>query len=250
MPCTGSRGPGAPLALGASGAILLAALASLLGISSSAAQPQIPSSFYGSVTIDGKPPPDGAEVRGLIDGIDCTQLGADYKGTVRIGNTAAYVIHVMHEVQKPGCGTTGKTVTFTIGGRPAAQTAQWKQGPQELNLNAGSGEPLQLPTSTPTVSLSPAQAAATATEAAKRTPRAGLTALPTGDASLGGVGGQDGTAGSGANDGEFPLLAVLLIVLGIIGVTGTAAGVALSRRSARTSATATGASDHGPHEID
>src|SRR5512144_3014911 len=138
------------------------------GSANAAAQPQLPSSFFGTASIDGKPPPNGTQVRGLIDGVDCTQ--GDAAGTALDGGVAEYVIHVMHESQKPGCGNDTKTVTFTIGGRPAAQTAKWKVGPQELNLNAGSGAPVALPTATATVPGVPPGAATTAAGASATRP--------------------------------------------------------------------------------
>jgi len=133
------------------------------------AQPQVPAVFYGTATVDGRPVPDGTEVRAYIDGKDCTQLGPTYRGTVTIGGVSAYSIAVLHEWQEPGCGAPGKIVRFTIGGEPANETGRWEFGAQELNLNAGSGPPLPLPTATPT----PTPTA---------TPRAEVTRLPTDDA--------------------------------------------------------------------
>ncbi len=133
------------------------------------AQPQVPAVFYGTATIDGRPVPDGTEVRAYIDGKDCTQLGPSYRGTVTIGGVSAYSIAVLHESQEPGCGAPGKTVRFTIGGEPANETGRWEFGAQELNLNAGSGTPLPLPTATPTPVPTPTTSRA-------------ATALPTDDA--------------------------------------------------------------------
>lgn len=122
----------------------------LSGLDSVAGQPQVPANFYGSVSVDGKPVPDGTEVLAFIDGKDCTQRGPSFRGTITIDGVSAYSIAVVHESQLPGCGAPGKTVTFTIGGRPAIQTATWQFGPQQVDLSAGTGDPVQLPTSTPT----------------------------------------------------------------------------------------------------
>jgi len=199
-----------------------------------AAQPQVPSTFYGSVAVDGKPVPDGTEIRGYVDGLDCTQLGPTYRGTIIGGGVSAYLINVVHETQKPGCGKPGKTITFTIGGRAAVQTAPWQQGPQQVNLSAGQGEPPALPTATPTLPLAPTEVAATATEQAKFTPRPAGT-LPTDEAPIvtgGRGGGADPNArpAPSAQDDSMPVIYVLLIVLAAIVVTGIAAGVALGRR--------------------
>ncbi len=205
-----------------------------------AAQPQVPSTFYGSAAIGGEPVPDGTEVRGYVAGLDCTQLGPSYRGSMTEGGVSVYIINVMHESQKAGCGTPGKTVTFTVGGRPAAPTAEWKQGPQQVNLNAGSGQAPELPTATPTRALAPSEVAATATEQAKYTPKPATT-LPTDEVVIaahtrtaaGGVEGQGGADDPEAAEGDGLALGyVLLVALGAIVLTGAAIGLALSRRAA------------------
>lgn len=215
----------------------LAALAlfvlALGGASHASAQPLIPATFYGSASIDGKPVPDATEVRGFIDGKDCTQA-SEHKGTLRDGAVSAYTISVMHESQSPGCGSEGRSVTFTIGGRAAGQTATWKSGPQRLDLNSGSGQPLLLPTSSaPT--LGPTQVAATATEVAKFTPKPAGT-LPTDDVSLARTpGGASAAANSPlaeGGDSGTPLLLWLLGAALLLAAVGGAVGVALSRRPA------------------
>jgi hypothetical protein len=200
------------------------------------AQPQVPSTVYGSVAVDGKPVPDGTEIRGFVDGLDCTQLGPTYRGTITDGGVSVFLINVVHETQKPGCGKPGKIVTFTIGARTAVQSALWQQGPQQLNLSAGQGEPPALPTPTPTRPLAPTEAAATATEQAKFTPKPAGT-LPTDEVQIvtgtRAVGADPGVIPPAAGKGEsFPVVYVLLIVLAAIVLTGTAAGVALGRRGA------------------
>lgn len=122
----------------------------LCGSAPVAAQPQVPANFYGSVSVDGKPVPDGTEVLAFIDGKDCTQRGPSFRGTITVAGVSAYSIAVLHESQVPGCGAPGKTVTFTVAGRPATQTATWQFGPQQVDLSVGTDEPIPLPTSTPT----------------------------------------------------------------------------------------------------
>ncbi|MGE5596055.1 MAG: hypothetical protein ACM3S1_08480 [Hyphomicrobiales bacterium] len=158
---------------------VVAAIAAGFAALNALAQPQIPATFYGSASIDGQPVPDGTAVRAFIDGKDCTQGGASYKGTVTDGGVSAYTISVMHESQAEGCGRDGKTITFTIGGRDAAQTATWAIGPHRLDLNAGAGEPQPLPTPTPTPTLDPTRAIeATATAAATLTPAPSTSPVP------------------------------------------------------------------------
>ena|SRR5487761_1897483 len=231
---TANRGRARPLiiavlAIAAAGSLHTGALATFQ-------QPQIPATFYGSASIDGKPVPDGTEVRGFIGGTDCTQGGPNYHGTITDAGVAAYVIEVVHDSQVPGCGQRGKRVTFTIGGRPAGQTAAWEPGPHHLDLNAGSGQPEPLPTNTAIPTVSTAQAAATATAAAKFTPRPPGT-LPTDAVTLSGT-KQPGTAAQSATPGGAASGAgggapVVLIILGgvvVLAVLGAVAGLALSRR--------------------
>ncbi len=58
-------------------ALLLAAVAVSAGIAPppprASAQPALPSTFYGTASIDGRAPDAKAEVRGFVDGRDCTQ---------------------------------------------------------------------------------------------------------------------------------------------------------------------------------
>ncbi|MFN8507301.1 MAG: hypothetical protein U0547_07025 [Dehalococcoidia bacterium] len=237
------------------GLFALGALVAMGGRAS--AQPSLPSTFYGTASIDAKLPPPTAEVRGYIDGRDCTQ---GERGTTPVfieNGVAQYVIHVMHETQAPGCGREGKTVTFTVGGRETGQSAVWKTGVQELNLNAGAGAPLPLPTATPT----PPAPSPTAT------PRVGTpgtpiqpppivaSAIPTDDIPLPfgsqaartsvtprapGAGSvtpeAGGTAVPGANeggDGESSGLPYLLGGLALLVAGGAAGGVVLARQRAK-----------------
>lgn len=154
-----SRRPFLAFAVGA--ATVLAA--SLAGPAlPAAAQPSLPATFFGTASIDGAAPRAGAEVRGFVDGKDCTQGAPGERSIVIEGGIGKYVIHVVHESQIPGCGREGKTVTFTIDGRPAGQSAKWKAGPQPLDLNAGPGSPVPLPTDVPTVAPPPATPRSTA----------------------------------------------------------------------------------------
>jgi hypothetical protein len=192
------------------------------------AQPQVPASFYGTVSADGKPVADGASVFAFIDGKDCTQPGA--RGAIRQGGASVYVLSVMHESQAAGCGLEGKTITFLVGDRPAAQGATWRPGLQHLDLNAGAGEPVPMP---PETSSTPnaVDRLATATEQAKFTPKAGVP--PTDNVTFDKTpipGQQAGGSGGGAS----PLL-LLGIGAVVVAALGAAGGLALSRRSGRQS---------------
>lgn len=237
------------------GLFALGAVAAMGGTAS--AQPALPSTFYGTASIDGKLPPVTAEVRGYIDGRDCTQ---GERGTTPVyieNGVAQYVIHVMHETQAPGCGREGKTVTFTVGGRETGQAAAWKTGVQELNLNAGSGTPLPLPPATPT----PPAPSATATPRVStpgtpiQPPPIVASAIPTDDIPLPfgsqaartsvtprapgarSVTPEDSeTAGPAARegrDGEASGLPYLVGGLALLVAGGAAGGMVLARRKAK-----------------
>jgi hypothetical protein len=213
------------------------------------AQPQIPATFFGSASIDGRPVDDGTEVRGYIDGKDCTQPGPAYQGTVTDGGVSAYSIVVMHESQEPGCGSEGKTVTFTVGGQAAEQTSPWSTGsPIRLDLNAGAGQPIPLPTPTPSPTIDPARPTATtqpptsAGEASPAlTPRTGTP--PTDDIELPGTPGPPGEPTSipvrEADDDNEDGTTVAVVLGGgllVLALAGGAAGYLLSRRGRGTGA--------------
>lgn len=125
-----------------SGLVLaLAILAPLLAAAPShvRAQVAVPATFYGSVSIDGAPVPDGTEVRAHINGLDCTQQSAGHRGTVTEDGVSQYSVEVMHESQQAGCGRDDAPVQFTVAGQVAAPEAVWRSGPQQLDLEVSSG---------------------------------------------------------------------------------------------------------------
>jgi hypothetical protein len=216
------------------------------------AQPSPPSTFFGSATIDGASVPDGSDVRGYIDGKDCTQTGQGLRGTVFDAGTSAYVISVMHESQEPGCGKAGATVTFTVAGRATGQTATWKAGAQRLDLNAGSGAPVPLPTATPTPPVTPPPAAAppspavvtgqsnggTASPPAPAAASSTAVALPSGSPPVDNINlpfGQQGprppvtSPGATPNDGGSGAWIAVGIVVALLVAAGGGGGVLLAR---------------------
>ena len=207
--------------------ILLPLAAALLaaGAAAAAAQPQLPATVYGSVTIDGQPAPTGTEVRAFIGATDCTQAAPGERLTFRDGNATAYVVTVLHESQRPGCGRTGAVITFTVDGRPALQSVAWEPGPIRLDLSLGSPTVIPLPTPSPTVPGGPSPS-----------PRPAPTGPPpTDDITLPGTlvpsppdaraAGDPGSSGSGA-----PLWPWLMGGLFVIAGGAAAAAVALRRR--------------------
>jgi hypothetical protein len=194
------------------------------------AQPGFPGSFYGSVAVDGRPVPDGTAIRGHIDGVDCTQLGENYRTTVTIDGVAQYAIEVLHESEREGCGDEGKVVEFFVDGVRARETAEWRAGVTKVDLNVGEGTGPTLAPPSPTSTLEPTAAAATATEAAQFTPLTGTP--PTDDVTVPGTtpgastleppstGGGDGSGGG--------VLVLGAIIVGLLAI-GAAGGLAVSR---------------------
>lgn len=216
---------------------LLACAAALAVVSVALAQPQVPATFYGSVTVDGAPAPSGTEVRGLVDGVDCTQAPPGQRPVFQDGATTAYVAYVVHDSQRAGCARAGSRVSFTIGGRPAVQTAVWQPGPIRLDLSTGNQPPIPLPSPDGTV----------ASQLQTVTAESGTAAAPTSDATLSRPTGTPPTddvrfdqtpqpPGSGAEDpaptadGGSSVLPVLVSVLLVLGLGAGAAGYLLSRR--------------------
>jgi hypothetical protein len=211
------------------GVFVLSGLA-MAGVAS--AQPAVPATFYGTVVVDGHLVPDGTEIRGWVGDRDCTQDGPAFRGSVTVDGSSQYSIEVMHESQEPGCAADGVEVRFTIGGQPAHQVALWRSGPQRVDLNAGVGDPADLPTPTATPTLVPADAGTTGTAEARFTPIIGETP-PLDDVDrndvvrgTGGSGAQGLEAESPANsreeDGEDGVVlwmvagVIVLIIIGVV----------------------------------
>lgn len=132
----------APLSL-----IALAAVAVLAGLvgghsqqaSAQAVPPSPPATFYGTVTGI----PAGSKVIAVVvSGSTTVACGEGTVGTE--GSQTVYVVDVIHESQRTGCGAPGRTVRFYVPGSPptapgrlAAETGTWNMGPVERNLTIG-----------------------------------------------------------------------------------------------------------------
>ena len=115
-------------------------MAILLSLPSAAsAQKVIPHVFLGSATINGSPAADGTVVAAIVEGRQIVAKSV---------SDGSYPVLL---VEPDGENFTGKTVTFTIGGFAASETAFWIQGEvTELNLNAtpAPGTPTPTPAAT------------------------------------------------------------------------------------------------------
>jgi outer membrane biosynthesis protein TonB len=105
-----------------------------------------PMLVLGSVTLNGRPAPDGTEVLAFVLGTVCGRAPA-------VGGR--YSMGVLSAGTTPGCGVLGAPVTFTVGGIPADQTTIFRPG-VTVTLNLTAGQPATAtPTPTPTPSPTP-----------------------------------------------------------------------------------------------
>ena len=108
------------------------------------AQRVIPHAFLGLATVNGNPASDGTVVAALVDG---RQVVAE---SVSGGSYPVLL------VEPDANSFVGKTVTFTIGGIPANETALWTQGEvTQLNLTASPTQATPVPQATAAATATP-----------------------------------------------------------------------------------------------
>lgn len=205
----------------------------LIALATAAAQPQLPATYYGTVTISGEPAAAGIEIRGFVNGLDCSQSPPGEHVVLGDGSLAVYVLYVVHESQRPGCAKDGSVVTFMVDGKPAVQTAKWKVGPTHLDLSLGAASPIPLPSAAGTIG-------AVIQTAAAGTPVPGVSSTvlsrPTGTPPTDDV-HFDSTLPSGpsseaeSSDGGSSLAVVFVILIGVLVLGAGGAGLFLARRS-------------------
>ncbi|MBI5965682.1 MAG: tandem-95 repeat protein [Chloroflexi bacterium] len=109
-------------------ALLLAIALMFANISTVLAAPPLPSSFWGTVRLDGASVPAGTVVSARINGVQYASAVV----TINLG-TAYYSLKVPgDDPETPGIiegGVAGNTVVFYIGSYMSDQTAPWQSGP-------------------------------------------------------------------------------------------------------------------------
>jgi len=192
------------------------------------AQRAIPHAFLGSATINGSPAADGTVVAALVDGV---QVAAK---SVVDGTYPVLLVEPEAE------SFAGKTVTFTIGGFAATETAFWIQGEvTELSLTATPPAGTSVPTPQQVVAATPILIAGEKGEpgaAGLQGPQgiqgpAGPAGAAGAAGSAGGFGptgvtGPDGSQGLTGPRGEqgdsgSSMFGILGMVLGLLAVIGT-----------------------------
>ncbi len=116
------------------------------------AVPPLPSSFYGTVTLNGEDLPEGTIIRALIDG----EVYASTASQLYQGNSVYSLIVAGDDPATTAVegGVAGDTIQFRVGGNLASQTAVWQSGVnQNLDLTASGG--VVIPTATPKPTATP-----------------------------------------------------------------------------------------------
>lgn len=180
------------------------------------AQQVPPHVFLGSVTVNGSPAMDGTSVAAFVDGRQVASVvvsGGSYTGLL---------------VGRPTGGNN--TISFVIGGIPAAETAAWVQGElTELNLT---GIPFQAatPTPTPTPTLlqgDPGPTGLPGLQGPAGPAGSGGPSGPAGPAGVAGPSGVQGLVGPPGPQGEGASSALIIIamIFGILGFLGAFGGM-------------------------
>ncbi len=193
------------------------------------AQRVIPHAFLGLATVNGSPATDGTVVAALVDG---NQVAA--KSVVN----GSYPVLLVESTTE---SFVGKTVTFTIGGIQAAETAVWQQGEvTELNLTATpSAASTDTGTPTPAPVLvdgpqgepgPPGPQGLQGVQGPAGPPGSGGPAGPAGSAGPAGAAGPPGAQGLTGRAGETgqgasSVVSILALLLAIFAFLGTFGGM-------------------------
>jgi hypothetical protein len=129
--------------------IVIVSLAALALPSPAGAFPPLPSSFYGTVRVNGQNIADGTLVEALIAGVVYARAT-----TMTYQGGTVYALDVPGDDTDTAAtdgGRPGDTITFRVGSALAGQTATWSGGSnQELDLTVTSSTPLSTPQASPT----------------------------------------------------------------------------------------------------
>ncbi len=217
-------------------ALFMAILTLLPSVAS--AQRVIPHAFLGLATVNGNPASDGTVVAAFVDG---RQVAAE---SVSGGSYPVLMV-------EPDADTfVGKTVTFTIGGIPANETALWAQGEvTQLNLTASPTQATPVPRATTAATATPVLVVGEKGDAGPSGPSGpsgpqgsqgmqgpsgppGVGGPPgsagaVGPAGVAGPNGSQGLTGPGGDPGSkgSSLFGILALVFALLAFLGTFGGV-------------------------
>jgi len=218
-------------------AALFVAILTLLP-SVASAQRVIPHAFLGLATVNGNPASDGTVVAAFVDG---RQVVAE---SVSGGSYPVLM------VEPDADSFVGKTVTFTIGGIPANETALWTQGEvTQLNLTASPTQATPVPQATTAATATPVLVVGEKGDAGPSGPSgpqgsqgvqgpsgppgvggppgSAGAAAPAGVAGVAGPIGSHGLTGPGGDPGSkgSSLFGILALVFALLAFLGTFGGV-------------------------
>lgn len=214
-------------------ALFMAILTLLPSVAS--AQRVIPHAFLGLATVNGNPASDGTVVAAFVDG---RQVAAE---SVSGGSYPVLM------VEPDADSFVGKTVTFTIGGIPANETALWAQGEvTQLNLTASPTQATPVPRATTAATATPVLVVGEKGDAGPSGPSGpqgsqgvqgpsgppGVGGPPgsagaAGPAGVAGPNGSQGLTGPGGDPGSkgSSLFGILALVFALLAFLGTFGGV-------------------------
>ena len=172
-------------------AALFVAILTLLP-SVASAQRVIPHAFLGLATVNGNPASDGTVVAAFVDG---RQVVAE---SVSGGSYPVLM------VEPDADSFVGKTVTFTIGGIPANETALWTQGEvTQLNLTASPTQATPVPQATTATTATPVLVVGEKGDPGPSGPQGSQGVQgPSGPPGVGGPPGSAGAAGPAGVPGQ------------------------------------------------
>ncbi len=129
--------------------LLIVVLTGLLPVMPVLAIPPLPSSFYGTVKVNGQNVPDGTGIEAAINGQVVAQaLSQTYQGD------SVYALNVPGDDPDTAAlegGHDGDTIVFKVGGAQAEQTGTWKSATNiSLDLSVSAAATLTPPEDTPT----------------------------------------------------------------------------------------------------
>ena len=152
----------------------------------------MPHAFLGSATVNGNPASDGTVVAAFVDG---RQVVAE---SVSGGSYPVLM------VEPDADSFVGKTVTFTIGGIPANETALWTQGEvTQLNLTASPTQATPVPQATTATTATPVLVVGEKGDAGPSGPQGSQGVQgPSGPPGVGGPPGSAGAAGPAGVPGQ------------------------------------------------
>lgn len=205
-----------------------------------------PSTIYGSITDEAGEVPAGTPIEAYVGNNLCGESQTVYTGDGD-ARVTVYVVDVISDDQRSGCGTSGDAVRIRVGDRLSTKATLWEAGPVQFDIVFGENvTPRPIPTFTPTPlpTVSPTGEATagdgttepSGTSTATRTPTASRTGTPSGTPEATGTGEtssiprppQSGDEGDG---GGFPLWGTVLLALIGLGLVGAGAGIVIARQS-------------------